>query len=232
MIESLAADELTPNSRSAVLMSMFRKDRWPSRTEAEQSCRKAYKSWDAGAIDAYLKYGLTDLPAGDVVLSTPKLHEVNSYYRPKWSRATQDADPDIVDSMPFYRSEAVRTLKNLQHLRPECMFVFGDRSSYSSAEAQAAKTLLAGKGVGGSKVDAKAVVLDGSHFVPMENIEACATTIAAQLELTWVQWKDTEEAWRINWADQQRAGVAVRWLENLSPYVEKLRTGKSAKGKL
>lgn len=45
------------------LPSSFRRDVWPSRSEAESSLRanKAFKDWDPRALDRYLKYGLHEI---------------------------------------------------------------------------------------------------------------------------------------------------------------------------
>jgi len=212
-----------------VFMSAYRRDRWGSREEAGTSCRKMYKGWEDRVFHLWMDYGLRDLPSGQVTLTTTKLQEVSSYYRPKFKRALPDIDSDIVDTLPFYRAESIRTFKNMPHLRPETLFIFGKESPYSLPEMRRAKVEVTGGGVGGCMKKPEEVVLEGGHFLPMENVRACARAVAERVGTTCTQWNHDEERFRQDWAKYEKAEISKEWLGQLAPFVKDLRTGKKNK---
>jgi len=93
-------------SSSGAQKSTFRRDRWPSRTEAKTSFLKSkfYQVWDPRVLDLLVKYGLRRLPTalypqgsedsddsqskdGPVTLTTTKHQEVFTFLRPKFDGA-------------------------------------------------------------------------------------------------------------------------------------------------
>lgn len=126
MIEPLVAGPIMPGNPSTVFLSANRRDSSSSRKEAKNAFRRMYKNWDLWILDLWIEYGLRDLPPTlQVALTTTKLQEVSSYYRPRFRRKLPDLDPNIVDTLPFYRAEAVWMFKNMHLVRPEMLFIFG-----------------------------------------------------------------------------------------------------------
>lgn len=209
-------------------MSTYRRDRWSSREEAARSFRKVYKSWDPRVFDLWMLHGLRDVAPGsqEVTLTTTKLHEVSSYLRPMFGRALPDLDQRIALALPFYRAEIVRTFQNLQHVRPKTLFIFGSESPYALPESRRERLDVTGVGVGGSKARADEVILRGGHFVPMENVGACAKAIAAQIGTASAQWKAEDEEFRAGWVKQEKVAISKEWLERLAPFTKDLRAGQ------
>ena len=149
-----------------VLMSTYQRDSWRSKAEAAETFRrsKSYARWDARVFALWIKYGLRGLPTplypdqkeGET-LTTTKRQEVNSYLRPKFQSSSKsdcpDLDPDIVDTLPFYRAEPTRIFKSLPSVRPDVLYVFGEDSPYSSPIARQEKStiLVSVLGVVGAK---------------------------------------------------------------------------------
>lgn len=231
MIEALVAGPVQPQYPSIVFMSAYRRDRWPSRDEAAKAFRKMYKNWDKRVLDLFMEHGLRDMsPAPQVTLATPKLHELSSYYRPKFSRRLPDLDPDIIDTLPWYRTEAVRTLKNLPRLRPPTTYLFGKQCLWSTPEKRREKIDMTGIGVGGSGMKAEEVSLDGDHFLPMESPGKCAEVCAERIGRAYREWVREEERFKRDWKEAEKREIGKEWLERLESFVERGRGGR--KGKL
>ncbi len=227
IISKVAPTPLVPGSPSLVLMSTYRRDRWSSREEAARSFRKLYKSWDQRVFDLWMLHGLRDLaPPSQVTLTTTKLQEVSSYLRPMFGRTLPHLDEDVLGTLPFYRAEMVRAFKNLPHVRPKTLFIFGKQSPYSLPELRREKLSVTGVGAGGSKEKADEVVLEGGHFLPMENVSACAAAIAARLGTASAEWRADDETFRAQWAKQEKVEISREWMETLAPLTEELRKSK------
>ncbi|KAF7865938.1 hypothetical protein EAF04_006102 [Stromatinia cepivora] len=159
------------------LMSTIRRDLWDTREKAESYFRKAFKSWDLCALELYLKYGLRAIPtalynptqeilASAVTLTTSKHQEAWSYtqvnFEPREAGLDRlllpDWDNDLDVPMLFTRTECSITMRNLPHLRPSVLYIFGNKSPLSSASSQDEKMALTGSGVGGSGGVAKDMV--------------------------------------------------------------------------
>ena len=230
IIQALVAGPVEPQYPSVVFMSAYRRDRWPSREEAAKTFQKMYKNWDKRVVDLFLQHGLRDIPASQqVTLSTPKLHELSSYYRPKFSRELPDLDPDLVDTIPWYRTEANRTLKNLPHLRPPTTYLFGKQDLWSVPEKRREKIEMTGIGVGGSGVRAEEVVLDGGHFLPLESPGKVGEVCAERIGRAYRKWIGEEERFKGNWKEVGKKEISEDWLEKLEPFVEGKRGGRKAK---
>ena len=164
---------------SAPRSSTFRRDKWPSRTEAAAafSRSKFYQSWDPRVFDRWIQYGLREIPSvadptmkveasgnnTSVVLSTSKHQEVFTFLRPNYTSPLSstgdvtidrvyapDLDPEAEMIHPFYRPEPPAVFDQLTHLRPSTLYIFGGKSPMSPPEFRQAKLQRTGTGVGGS----------------------------------------------------------------------------------
>ncbi|KEY66843.1 hypothetical protein S7711_05197 [Stachybotrys chartarum IBT 7711] len=210
----------TPESLhlSPAARSIYRRDVWPSRREAAESFRKSpfYKSWDPRALDLWIKYGLRCVSGeGDndnVTLTTTKGQEVFTYLRPSWPAYDEQGkhviDPDQAPELdtalgekyptfPFYRPEGANTIRQLPHLRPSVLYVFGSGSVLSPRELQQEKMELTGSGVGGSggvrKGRVKSVVGENyGHLIPLEAPQLCARVSAEWIAAELKRWAAQE----------------------------------------
>lgn len=233
--------------------STFRRDRWPSRAAAAASFKKSdfYQTWDPRVLDLYIKYGLRKLPTaiyaldvqpadadaedGPVTLTTNKHQEVFMFLRPNFdgrdgsgntivNRKTHpDIDLDTADTYPFYAPTAPAVSKNLPHLRPSALYLFGGASEISTPELRKWKVGRTGTGVGGSggvqegRVQG-AVVERVGHLVPLvaprKSAHAAAEFLAAELK----RWRDGEEEWRRQWEGRDRLEKMTfdeEWMRNV-----------------
>jgi pimeloyl-ACP methyl ester carboxylesterase len=197
----------SPQGAGPAQASTFRRDTWPSRSEAEAAFRKQkfYQSWDPRVLDRWCKFGVRETPSalylddkGAVTLTTTKHQECFTFLRPSWEAMSEDGkmilhremvpdmNPESLNKFPYYRPEPVNTLARLRELRPSAFYIFGADSDMSSPENQKEKLDNTGAGLGGSggakEGRVKSVVLDGiGHLVAMEASERCANAAAGWL---------------------------------------------------
>ena len=157
-------------------LSTFRREIWPSRSQAASSFSKSkfYQAWDPRVLDRWIKHGLRDLPTllhpdpsetpasePKVTLTTPVPQEVFTFLRPNYQgsghegkpvnrKLHPDLNPTIPMTYPFYRAEGPATFFRLQELRPSVLYIFGGKSDVGTPEACKAKMEITGTGVGGS----------------------------------------------------------------------------------
>jgi len=166
-----------PEGPSAVMLSSYRPDLWPSLAAAEAGFRKNkfFASWDRRALENLLKYGLRRIPTavypispaakdGSVTLTTTKHQEAWSYFRPNFEPRqpregqdlkierllSPDLDPERGGTHLFHRAEPGIALEYLPYLRPSVLYLFGAESPMSTMELQAQKMDRTGMGLGGS----------------------------------------------------------------------------------
>lgn len=188
-----------PSGPNPVQLSTFRRDFWPSRTEAETAMRKQkyYQSWDSRVLDRWLQFGLRDTPTAlhpegnGVALTTTKHQECFTFMRPSWDGVSEDGNTitnaELVPEMrlenpikfPFYRPEPPNTLVRLGELRPSVLYIFGETSNMSPPQFRKLKMDTTGMGVGGSGGSkagrVQEIVLKGlGHLVAMEAPDQCA----------------------------------------------------------
>ncbi|CAG8539626.1 10171_t:CDS:2 [Acaulospora morrowiae] len=62
---------------SSFQLALKRKDTWQNRDAAKENFLKhnIFKSWDPEVLNIHIKYGLRDLPSGEVTLKCPKIQE-------------------------------------------------------------------------------------------------------------------------------------------------------------
>lgn len=203
---------------------------------------KFYQLWDPRVLDLWLEHGLRRLPTpiypstssetsahrnvekDPVTLTTNKHQEVFMFIRPNFhgmdadgkmvaNRQTHpDLDLDTGGIYPFYAPASFSVFKNLQHLRPSALYVFGGTSEMSTPHLRRAKLAVTGTGVSGSggaeEGRVREVVVEGvGHLVPMvapkKTADAAAEFLAAELQ----RWRREEEEWRVQW---QRKGRMER----------------------
>ena len=165
---------------SHVQASTFRRDNWPSRTEAASSIKKSkfYQSWDPRVLDLWIRYGLRSLPTAiypgnqdssddsdsddsSVTLTTTKHQEVFTFLRPRFDcmdanqllvnrRTHPDLDVGDAGMDLFYRPEPKIVFNDLPRLRPSTLYIFGGQSQFSTPDLRKQKLERTGTGVGGS----------------------------------------------------------------------------------
>jgi hypothetical protein len=215
-----------PQGPSPAQASTFRRDHWPSRSEAEVAFRKQkyYQSWDSRVLDRWCKYGIRETPSAlfpgveGVTLSTTKHQECLTFLRPSWEAFSEDGktllkrelvpdmNPESLVKYPFYRPEPPNTLDRLRELRPSALFVFGATSPMSSPEARKMKMEATGTGLGGSggakEGRVKEVLLEGvGHLVAMEASEKCADAAAGWLGMEMKRFEAEKEKY-VEWTKQ------------------------------
>ncbi len=229
-----------------LLVSTYRRDVWPSREEAAHTFRtsKAYKSWDKRVLDLWVTHGLRDLPTAlypedsrGVTLTTPKHHEVNTYFRPKFDpinkRTHPDIDPKTIDTFPFYRHEPERALKMLPFLRPSVLYIAGAKSPFGQLALREARLSTTGTAVGGSggreQGKVEEAVLPVGHLVPFEAVSACAETTGNWIAKVLDEWREGEEKFRWEKAEKEtrnERGVGEEWMRQLGRYIKPPKAGK------
>lgn len=225
----------SPQGPNIVQASTFRRDRWPSRTEAEASFRKQkfYQSWDPRVLDLWCKYGIRDTPTnlcseqGAATLTTTKHQECMTFLRPSWEAMSEDGktivnrdlipdmDPESLVMFPFYRPEPPNTLARLGELRPSALYIFGGKSDMSFPAARKQKIEATGVGVGGSggvkagRVKEK-VLEDIGHLVAMEagGSEQCAEAAAEWLGQELQRFESEKKSY-LEWTKKSLASKAT-----------------------
>lgn len=159
--------------------SSTRRDRWPSRADAERAVRrnKFYAAWDPRAVDKMLQWGYRACPTalypedkeeegGAVTLTTTKHMECFTYYRPLNLGARDPAtgkraydprkvpDAGVFDAefpdFGWYQAAPQQTAARLGELRPGVLWIVGKDSNVCSPETNAERMELTGYGWGGS----------------------------------------------------------------------------------
>lgn len=235
----IQAHASAPFGPSPAQASTFRRDVWPSRTEAEASFRKSkfYQTWDPRVLDLWCRYGIRSTPTallpyvkGSVTLSTTKHQECFTFLRPSWDAMSEDGKtiinrnlvPDMsLDSptkFPMYRPEPPVLLGRLPTLRPSALYIFGDDSPMSTPEARKMKMDTTGTGVGGSggarEGRVKELVLEGiGHLVAMEASVACADAAAVWLGDELKIYEEEQEKY-VEWTKQtlvEKSTLSEEW---------------------
>jgi pimeloyl-ACP methyl ester carboxylesterase len=230
-------------------MSTMRRDLWDSREKAKSYFRKAFNTWDPRVIELFLKYGLRatptalyddtkKIPASAVTLTTSKHQEAWNYtqcnFEPKEAGLDRlllpDWDKDLDVPMLYTRTECSITIRNLPHLRPSVLYVFGTKSPLSPASSQDEKMALTGSGVGGSGGEAegkvqKVVFPNSGHLLVFENVQESARVSADWIERWFHQWLGDEKFYKTyesKKSDKDMLRVSKAWVEttklsNLTP---------------
>lgn len=252
-------------SKPYALASTYRRDLWPSRQDAAQAFQnsKVYQRWDPRVLSKWVAYGLREIPQPPdsnlsgaygtlVTLTTPKAQEVFTFLRPKYEDSKRPRENESlhsdeyavdVEDYPFYRPEPAKIFRQLPELRPSVLYVFGETSDLSSAEAREQKLKLTGTGVGGSggalKGHVKEQLLSCGHLVPMECVTECAETIAAFVTeelLRLTRQRDYLESCRRKHSRIERNSIDDKWRKNIGTMPPRRKTTdsdvKEAKGKL
>jgi hypothetical protein len=209
-------------------MSTFRRDIWPSRAMMEVGSRKNkfYQTWDERVLVRWFKYGFRDLPTAiypeepkteenPVTLSTTKHQEVHTFLRPNYDGLNPNGErridrikaPDanldapISNFAPFYRPEPASVLRELRHVRPTVLYIFGGDSYLSEPPARKLKMDMTGIGTGGSggakEGKVKEVVLTGiGHLVAMEAVQQCADAAGEWIGSQLSTWREQDNLYR------------------------------------
>lgn len=235
------------NKRSPVAMSVFRRDTWPSRAEAEKSFSKNafYQSWDPRVLQLWLQFGLTDTQDGKVALTTSKHQEVRTFVRsssrafnadgsklvdPRRIPDVDPSDPHTENSLwPVYRPESASTWDHLPRVRPTVLYIFGGQSNIGNTASRNKKVFRTGSGLGGSggitfgKVK-QVVGEEHGHLIPMENPKFCADAAASWITQhlpTWI----AEDAEFQEFATQP-AEVKASMGQDIFDFFNKMRQSK------
>lgn len=222
-----------PDGPNPAQASTYRRDHWPSRSEAEAGFRKSkfYQSWNPRVLDRWCKYGLRETPSplypdeSGVTLTTTKHQECLTFLRPSWEAHSEDGktlvkrelvpdmSPESLVRFPFYRPEPPNTLARLGELRPSALFIFGDQSPMSPPWARKMKMDITGNstgGSGGAKAGrVKEAVLEGiGHLVAMEASEKCADEVANWLGQEMKRFEEERRAY-VEWTKQSLAAKST-----------------------
>jgi pimeloyl-ACP methyl ester carboxylesterase len=249
----------------------FRKDKWPSREVATKSLTKhpLYKHWDRDVLKIFLDYGLRDLPTVvhseplpsdapvPVTLTTTKHQEASNYARAAFppNRSTPYSElkpstshPDLGDTSwrhpdePFYRAEMAMTYRQLPHLRPSCLILYGAETTFvKEQQIRDDRTEVMGVGVGGSGGVAKGRVKElevagGGHFFPFENPRKLAQeTVGPWFDQEMKRWTVELEAERKAWEavePAQRSQLSDDWRHWMKTHNDPRKVNRSTRVKL
>ncbi|TID21412.1 Alpha/beta hydrolase family-domain-containing protein [Venturia nashicola] len=148
----------------------------------------------------------------EVTLTTPKLQEVSTFFRPNPSFHPNPAPhelthPDVPTEgtvTPFYGTAAGVTFNNIPYLRPSVFYMFGETSDLSIPEYSNEKMAMTGTGVGGSG-GAKAgrvvqvVVKGAGHLIPMEKVAETGQNAVEWIGKEMARWRVNEELLKKQW---------------------------------
>lgn len=134
-----------------------------------------------------------------------------------------DIDLDATFIYPFYLPVPEAVFKNLPHLRPSALYLFGGASEMSTPDLRRHKLDSTGTGVGGSggvrEGRVKEEVVEGvGHLVPMIAPKECADAAAGFLSTEVKRWKKDEEEWRRQWDSKDRLEkmtINEEWKKNM-----------------
>jgi hypothetical protein len=238
-------------------IATFRKDVWPSYTEAQTSVKKSrfYKTWDPRVIGKLVDYGfrqgptetIPDIESKEVTLITSKHQEAFTVARSNYDDVGVDrmlgaeerlTHPDMYENdpakAPFYRPEIRQAYFMLESLRPGCLYVLGNKSPYKSEAGLEEKFNLIGTGVGGSgglRVGrVKIENVSGGHFFPFESVPETAELLKDWVQAEAARSEKEEQVMQELWegkTGRERQMVDERWKENIRPW-----KGRTAKTKL
>ena len=170
-----------------------------------------------------------------VTLATTKAQEVHMFLRPNFEGKDKDGNitvnprthPDIdlstTEIYPFYRPETSAVYKNLPHLRPSTLYLFGGTSELSQPESRKQKLDITGTGVGGNgglkAGRVKEVVVEGvGHLVPMIAPKVCGLSSADFLVQDLKRWRTEEEEFRKENVDKsklERMAISEEWKKHI-----------------
>lgn len=242
-------------------LSTTRRDIWPSRKAAVEKFRgnKFYQQWDPRVLEKWIEFGLRDLPTEQypelpkevaaegppVTLTTTVAQEVYLYLRAYYRdpRLFQDegelsAIQPTLGDLPFDMPEGRELYNQLPNIKPNVMFIFGNKSEASSPASRADKMAITGTGRGGNggavKGRVKQVVVDSGHLVGMERPreagEAAGDFLADEL-LRWDEREREREKAVAGLTRAERVGINEAWRRNLG-IEEGGRKKEKSKGKL
>lgn len=202
-------------------------------------------------LDLWIEFGLRRLPnsvhpqglneskdseeEGPVTLATSKHQEVFMFLRPHFdgldakgkkvvNRQTHpDLDPSTTETFPFYRPEPPAVFKNLPHLRPSALYIFGGKSDISAPDLRKQKMDRTGTGVSGSggvrEGRVKEVVFEEiGHLIPMEVPKESAVASAEFLVGELQRWATEEREWSAKWTSKdpkERSTISEEWKKNI-----------------
>lgn len=220
--------------------STYRRDLWPSREQAAQKFQSNpfYRAWDPRVFEKFVKYGLRDLPTPSypisdttgqsaVTLTTTKAQEIFFYVRPSYvdersglarGIPKDDMHPDDIEDSPFHRPEPAQIFRQLPNLKPDVLYLFGDKSPLSAPAARQRKLEMTGTGVGGSGGSAcgrvQEIVLPCGHMVPMELVretaEISADFIDSTLSSSELRASKFQQAWE-QVPQHERIAIDKQW---------------------
>lgn len=235
--------EVTPEDKNGPARSTtFRRNWWPSRSEAETSFRKNpfHQAWDPRVLALWLEYGLRDIvdhnTNGPVTLATSPAQEAFFYLRPNYlgfghdgktvDRNTHaDVDPKSPINYPFYRPEPARIFHALPGLRPSALYIFADPSCVSALTSafNDLKVSRTGTGVGGSgglrEGRVKSVTIHGAgHMIPLEAPRRTAREAAAWIGDEIRRWNSSEAEHERVWKSKtlvEKQTIDERWKQEI-----------------
>lgn len=190
--ESKRLQERTVGPTNIAILSMKRRNRWPSREVARESFRKSpfYRAWDPDVLDRMIYYGLSSVSEGveEVKLTTSPAQEVYSFMHWLPHTGSEETDPDCVsyvyNHLPFY--------KHPVH------FIFGADSTTVPDEA---RERLKNRPRQGTRLD----VPKTGHLVPMESPKILAQACARHVSRAYDAWQAQE----VHDAKLLRAGLEL-----------------------
>ena len=199
-------------------------------------------------LDLWIEHGVRELPTAvypqsledpdgskvdgaPVTLTTTKHQEVFTFLRPNFDgldanarqiinrRTHPDLDLTVENSHPFYTAVPPIAFKNLPHLRPGALYIFGGQSELSPPNWRKERMECTGIGVGGSgglpagKVS-EVLFEDLGHLIPMVAVERCALAAAQWLMSELERWRREEQEWKREWNakdGRERFTISEEW---------------------
>ncbi|TAQ83546.1 hypothetical protein B7494_g8128 [Chlorociboria aeruginascens] len=207
--------------------TLARKVEWSSRQAAENTFKRAFRSWDSRVLQKFNEFALYPYhdPAGEdsekpqaTRLITNRFQELLGYVRPSFIHSGDSE----VKSIPWVQ-EALMANAFIGFIPVNTLYVCGAESVASSPEFRKdwlKRTGTAnhlGKRVRKRRVEA-VVVPNKGHFVPMEAPRACAEAIADWINEETMAWKEEEAGLEERWGQlslEQKEKTINAWMAEL-----------------
>ncbi|KAL4863199.1 hypothetical protein BDV12DRAFT_206725 [Aspergillus spectabilis] len=188
---------------------------------------------------------LAGLEGTPVTLTTPISQETFMYLRPNWQRHKQLGLPDeennnksdgpspphdpltvpdmvgpLYEKQRFYRPEGMMAWKGFPHVRPNVLYVTGEKSALSQSGHIKRAAERTGTGIGGSGGmgygRVKHVALDNGHYLPFEKraIGEVAAAVGRWIEEEVQRWREDERRIEEGWKGvsmRERLGFSDEW---------------------
>ena len=243
LIEPAIYSDVSPQGGPLLTYTSLKPDFWKSKAELETWVRRnaTYKGWDQRVVKRLLRFGVRKTPSllhqdEGFTFTTPKHQEAFMIARPRSRGVRDDAGSllapedqhstrhiaQAVNRSPFYQAECREAFRILPFLKPPTLFINANQTIFTSLEQRESVLRVTGTGPGGSGGAAlgqvSAIVLDGGHLLPFEEVLKTAKTIVHFVDKQSKIWKVDEQDWQEKWNQRspvERQTMDDEWIDHV-----------------